>query len=127
MRHLWRGEKGGNLIEAALVLPLLLSLLVGVVDFGRAYYTYIAMINAAREGARYAVGMPNDVSGIEAIVRQEAQENNIDLSSAVISVVNQGAGNPVKVTVEMEIPTILGGWLGYPSLPLRASATFRVR
>ena len=48
--HKWAaGEKGANLVEAAMVVPLLLLLLVGVSDMGRAYHTYITIINAARE------------------------------------------------------------------------------
>lgn len=127
MKAGFRNEKGSNLIELALLLPLLLSLFVGVVDFGRAYHTYITMINAAREGARYAVDMPDDVAGIVSIVRQEAQSSDVDLSTALITVNNQGPGNPVTVTVQMNFPTTLGGILGFASLPLQASATFRVR
>ncbi len=122
-----REERGSNLIEVALLIPLLFSLLIGVVDFGRAYHTYITMINAAREGARYAVDQPDDVSTIANIVRQEAQSSNVDLSAAVINVDNQGPGNPVTVTVQMNFPTILGGIIGFNNIPLQVSATFRVR
>jgi Flp pilus assembly protein TadG len=53
-----RGEAGTELLEFALVLPLLLMLLLGVVWLGRAYNVYQSMTRAAREGARYAV-LPN--------------------------------------------------------------------
>ena len=48
-------RSGAALVEAALVLPLLLMLLVGTVWLGRAYNVYQTITRAAREGARYAV------------------------------------------------------------------------
>jgi Flp pilus assembly protein TadG len=47
-----RGEQGANLVEAALVIPLLILILAGIVDLGRTFYNYISIANAAREGAR---------------------------------------------------------------------------
>lgn len=47
-------DDGQSLIELALALPLLLILLLGIVDGGRAYYFAGVIANAAREGANYA-------------------------------------------------------------------------
>lgn len=47
--------RGAAAVEFALVLPLLLLVVGGVVDFGRALYTNVILTNAAREGARAAV------------------------------------------------------------------------
>jgi Flp pilus assembly protein TadG len=50
-------ERGAAAVELAIVLPLLLLVIGGIVDFGRAFYTQIVISNAAREGARMmAVG-----------------------------------------------------------------------
>ena len=51
----WRSEKGAALVEAAVTLPLLLLVSVGIFEFGRAYQTWQVLTNAAREGARVAV------------------------------------------------------------------------
>jgi|YelNatPaOPRAMG01_1025707.scaffolds.fasta_scaffold31158_3 Flp pilus assembly protein TadG len=51
----WKDEAGAELFEAALVLPLLLTLLLGIFWMGRAYNIYETITRAAREGARYAV------------------------------------------------------------------------
>jgi len=48
-----RGERGANLAEFALVAPLLIFLVFGIVDLGRAFYGYVVITNAVREGARY--------------------------------------------------------------------------
>lgn len=47
-----RRERAAAAVEMALVLPLLLLMLGGIVDFGRFFYTQNLVVNAAREGAR---------------------------------------------------------------------------
>lgn len=47
-------EIGQTLVEFSMVLPILLLLLFAIVDFGRAFYTWNILTNAAREGARTA-------------------------------------------------------------------------
>jgi Flp pilus assembly protein TadG len=42
-------------VEFALILPILILVIAGIVDFGRAYFTQVTLTNAAREGARAAV------------------------------------------------------------------------
>jgi Flp pilus assembly protein TadG len=51
----WRGEHGAELVEMAFVLPLLLTLLIGIFWGARAYNIYETITRAAREGARVAV------------------------------------------------------------------------
>jgi hypothetical protein len=48
-------EKGAELIEFALVFPLLLLVMAGIMDFGLLFQRYQTVTNAAREGARIAV------------------------------------------------------------------------
>ena len=50
-----RAERGAAAVEFALLLPLLVALLFGFVEFGIAFNTKIQATNAAREGARIAV------------------------------------------------------------------------
>ena len=54
-RARWRCEKGSELIEFALVAPVLILLLAGIFDFGMMFRTFEAVTNAAREGARVGV------------------------------------------------------------------------
>jgi len=49
------GSRGQDLVEMALVLPLLLALLLGIVEFGVIIWRYNTVSNAAREGARAGV------------------------------------------------------------------------
>lgn len=48
-------ERGAAAVEFALLLPVFLLVIAGIVDFGRAFFTQIELTNAAREGARAAV------------------------------------------------------------------------
>jgi len=54
-RARWRCEKGAELIEFALVAPVLILLLAGIFDFGMMFRSLEAVTNAAREGARVGV------------------------------------------------------------------------
>lgn len=54
LRRFIGARRGQAVIEMALAAPLLTLMLFGLVDFGRAYFQYISLVNAAREGARYA-------------------------------------------------------------------------
>jgi Flp pilus assembly protein TadG len=49
-----RSQKGAALVEAAITIPLILLISVGIFEFGRAYQTWQVLTNAAREGARVA-------------------------------------------------------------------------
>jgi hypothetical protein len=60
-------DRGTAAVEFALVLPVLLFILFGIIDFGRALNAQIVLTQAAREGARLAaVGQPNVVSRTQA-------------------------------------------------------------
>ena len=59
-------EKGAAAVEFALVLPLLVVLLVGIIDFGLYFYNDLAVAHAARDAARYL--SVNNVAGANAAV-----------------------------------------------------------
>ena len=50
-----RGQRSQSMVEFALVAPLLLVLIFGIVDFGRVIYVYITINQAVNEGARAAI------------------------------------------------------------------------
>ena len=58
-----KSERGAALLEAAITIPMLLLISVGIFEFGRAWQTWQVLTNAAREGARLAV-LPDPTPGI---------------------------------------------------------------
>lgn len=129
-----RRQKGQSLVEAALILPILLLLLVGVVDLGRAMSTKIALTNASREGARYASRYPDQKSSIIAAVDAELDANGlgIDTDEVEIEIVPDPSVTPAaqgaKVTVTCTYPfeTIMGGLLGAEEIEIRATTSMVV-
>lgn len=65
LRKAWKGgEQGQSLVELAISLGVILLLLAGAVDFGMAFYSYVALQDAAQEGALYASIKPcEDTNG----------------------------------------------------------------
>ena len=69
-------DRGSAAVEFAILLPVLLLILFGIIDFGRALNAQIALTQAAREGARLdALSQPNLVT--------RTQEAAAGLGSAV--------------------------------------------
>lgn len=64
-------ERGSSLVEMAIMLPFLLLLVIGVIDFGRAYYDSIEVASAARAGAQYGVINPTDTTGMIAAAKSD--------------------------------------------------------
>jgi Flp pilus assembly protein TadG len=56
-------QRGASIVEMAYFMPFLLLLLIGVIDFGRAYYLSIEVANAAYAGAQYGVQNSGDTVG----------------------------------------------------------------
>ena len=56
--------RGQALVEFTLLVPILLLLVVVAVDFGRLFFTYVEVNNAAREGVAYGANNPSDTPGM---------------------------------------------------------------
>ena len=121
--------KGQELVELAILTPLLLLIAFGVLDLGRLFHAAITITNAAREGARYGTFDPSDVAGIIGAARGEAQSSGIDLSSSAISVTcpeGCGSGLAVRVTISYPFQIIMGLVFPDPNLTLVRSAEMMV-
>jgi Flp pilus assembly protein TadG len=67
----WRRSSGQAVVEFTLILPAFLLLMLIAVDFGRLFFSYIQINNAAREGASYAATNPTYTSPIQAHILNE--------------------------------------------------------
>lgn len=66
-----RRDRGAAMVEFALIAPILVVLLVGIIEFGRAYNAQISIQGAAREGAR-ALALRNSAADVEGAVRRSS-------------------------------------------------------
>jgi Flp pilus assembly protein TadG len=91
-----RSERGSALVEAAMTIPLLLLLMVGIFEVGRLYQTWQVVTNAAREGARVAI-LPNTTAATVTSIVQSYMTNGAlsNASTATVSV-NQAASYVVN-------------------------------
>lgn len=62
-----RGESGQAMVEFMMVLPILLLLLIGIIQFGLLFYNYIDLTSATRDGARKAVVLRLDEESATAV------------------------------------------------------------
>lgn len=108
MRRLRKGEHGQALVEMALVLPLFLLLLFGVIEMGRVGYAYITVSNAAREGGRIATIGGTDLD-INSSIKNAAV--SLDPASLTITITPQQSqrlsGQAVTVQVSYPVQLII--------------------
>jgi Flp pilus assembly protein TadG len=93
-----RHEIGQSLVEVAVSFVILIILLEGAVDLGRALFALISIRDAAQEGAFYGSVNPTDTNGIIQRVRSSSNAP-VDMSDA----------SKVNVTVSIIGPTCSGG------------------
>jgi hypothetical protein len=115
---------GQDLAEFAIIFPLLILVMFGVLDLGRGFFSAITIANAAREGARYAISYgltfdvpnnqyildPNEVPVIENKVIDEAANSGLPLNSTNITVAcptGCGPGKNIRVSVSYQFNLLL--------------------
>ena len=74
------------MVEFALILPIVVLLIAGLFDLGRAFFAVITISNAAREGARYGTLHPADTQGICDASWREVQSSGIILNNITVSI-----------------------------------------
>lgn len=126
---------GQSLVEAALVLPVLVFLLVSLVEIGVLTYTKVVLIGAARDGARTAA-VYGDLSMTRQVVRQDLADGQLPVAgwdpATGVTVLDRGAYVEVAVqythrTLVPGLPALVGRSPMQPYIPLQAGALFRRR
>ncbi|NLF12021.1 MAG: hypothetical protein GX597_09560 [Anaerolineaceae bacterium] len=114
-------EKGQSLVELALMLPFLILLLAVVIDAARLFDAAIVLVQAAREGARFATIEPSpSVTQIQELVVQDVvgSGTNIthmaDFSRSDVDVIL--GSTAVTVTVSYDFDLWFGGVVGLRTL-----------
>lgn len=116
-----RKRRGQGLVEFALILPIFLLLIMGIIEFSYAFIVYTGMFNAAREGTRYGIVNALDRAGIQSAAEGKllfVDPNQVNLNVAydrgpdtdpsdVFTDTNQvQIGDRVLVHVAYDLPTL---------------------
>lgn len=125
MRQMIKEERGQSMVEMALVLPLLLALVFGIIEFGHIYSTKIEMNNLARQAVRTAVVSDKADYNTVASNIQTYARNNLGMKTATVSI-PAPVGSDVTATVTYSVPLITGQIIGKGTKSLESKATMKV-
>jgi Flp pilus assembly protein TadG len=103
-----RGERGQNLVEFALILPIFMIIVLGTIDFGWALKSYITVVNSAREGARYGIVCPDTDNQIQQRV-SDFSNNQITSTDVTVAWKDASTNNSVaRCTSEAYVEVTAG-------------------
>lgn len=130
------GEKGQAMVEMALVLPILLLLLCGIIDFGWISFNRLSVSYCSREGARYGIVHAED-EGVEQAIEDRVLQMAPDYLNGKISVFvsfsdpasPSGGDITVQVTATVQSLTPVAGTFFSQSggaIPLTAQCVMKV-
>jgi Flp pilus assembly protein TadG len=119
-----KSERGQSLVEFALIVPVLIFLLLGIIDFGRVFHAYLTIDHAGREAARTA-SIGKDVATITS--KAVSQGSSIGLTTGQVSVTTGSSGTDATITITYPITfltPIIGSVVG--PLTLKDTTIMRV-
>ena len=104
-------RKAQAIVEFAFVLPILLLVLMGIVEFGRIFLAQQTITNASREGARVGILPTSTGTDVDNAVTMYMNSSGLT-QPAVITVANVGPtvppGAATSVTVQYQLPILTG-------------------
>lgn len=124
-----QATRGQSVVELTLLLPILLWICAGIVDFGRVYYYDIVAINAARSGARIAADTRRSDAEVVTAVQVDVAGAIISGASLTITISPSGTRSPADtatVTVQYTftpITPLIGSILPGGQLTVARSAS----
>lgn len=122
-------QNGAALVEFAIVLPLLLILVFGVIEFGVMFYDKAVITNASREGARAGITGLGDPE-IKQIVLNYCNVNliNLDGNDAFDpdKIIISSDGSDLIVRLEYRYDLLLGSFFGFDNTTISAETVMRM-
>lgn len=106
-------ERGAAAVEFALLAPVLVMILLGIMEFGRAYNVQVSLTNAAREGVR-VMAIDNNKAAARAAAKAAASSLNPALQdSNIVFLASDGtdscsATKQITVTINYTLSTMTG-------------------
>ena len=113
-----RSESGASAVEFALVLPLLMLILFGIIEFGLALYRQAILTNASREGARLGIVLsvpPITTAAINTRIDTYLTAAGIPPGTVTPRNIVLGTGTGTPVTVSLTLPYTFVSLPGFTS------------
>ena len=101
-----KGERGASAVEFALVVPLFLLILIGIVNIGVVVAQQISLGNAARQAARYAVVDGPTCTDVEAQARGALNAPNMDSTGPTFTLTGGSCPKPCEGSANRTDPNI---------------------
>jgi uncharacterized protein (UPF0333 family) len=125
-RILMSSEKGQSIVEFALILPLVILMIFGILDFGRVFHAYLAIDHAGREAAR-AASIGKDNTTILNTAVNDATSIGLKSEQVVIDPSgSRSSGTEAKITISYPV-TFLTPIIGNLISPLTLTNTTVMR
>jgi Flp pilus assembly protein TadG len=124
-----QGERGAALVETALLLPLLVLLVFGIIEASWAFSQQNDVRFGSREGARLAAQNFGDVQGVAEAVCSRMDTIYASQTPTITLTAVSGSGNVdslAEITVEADVQTLTGLLDGFFSVRLGSTLQFRV-
>lgn len=102
-------ERGAVAVEFALLAPVLIMILLGIIEFGRAYNVQVTLTNAAREGVR-SMAINNSQTAARTAAKNAAAHLSPTLadSNIAFSATGCSVGSQITVTINYSLATMTG-------------------
>jgi Flp pilus assembly protein TadG len=126
-------QRGAAAVEFAIILPLLVSLVLGTIDWGYYFFVQQVVTNAAREGARVGTLYDPTSPGADALAVADAEAtarsylDGAGLAAAGATALAEPTGDAIVVTVTYTTGSLTGFLDLIPLLPERARAIAEMR
>lgn len=101
---LLRGDRGQSLAELAIALPILMAVVIGIFEFGRAWNVRQTVTHAAREAARSAVIPTSTSDAVDDVIDDRLVAAALDPGLATVTVTGMGGLPGTATTIQVSYP-----------------------
>ena len=120
-----RRARGAAVVEFAVVLPLLLTILFGIIEYGWIFMVRQTLQTSAREGARIAILQTSEEPYTAALGRIAEVMQPTGLTTYTASVTQEGAVMTAVVSVPYDDVSLMGGFFGTHDYDLGGACSMR--
>lgn len=126
LRKKLKESRGQAIVELAILLPVLLLILLGILEFGRVFSSYMIITHASREGARVGAVGGSDLDVQNTVSNNTATLDSTNMTVTILDGGNRGEPFTVKVGYDIKLVTPLIGVIVGDPLHMEAETSMRI-